>query len=150
MASIEDKVARVWDIGSGKALARLEGNAEAVYAVAFAPDGKTILTGGEDDTIRLFDAKTGRAIGTLPKSGGGNVHALAFLPEGRRALSGDEGILLRVWSLADGKTLAEYEGPIWGTHLIAVAPGGTVFTGNGDSTVRVLKLDTPRKRAGQR
>jgi WD40 repeat protein len=120
-------------------IARLKGNKEAIYSLAFAPDGKTVLTGGEDDFIRHFDAASGRLMREF-KAEGGNVHALAFLPGGRRAVSGDEGNLLTVWSVASGRRQAEFEGPLGGTRMIAVAPGGVVLTGNGDKTVRALLL----------
>ena len=56
---------------------------DMVSAVAFSPDGKTVLTGSLDKTARLWDANTGQPVGPpLPHQG--FVYAVAFSPDGRR------------------------------------------------------------------
>jgi len=59
------------DAGTGAEIRRLEGHGAAVASVAFAPDGRRLLTGGQDGTARLWDAETGKpvfAIFPLPES----------------------------------------------------------------------------------
>ena len=45
------------DITTGRELATLKGHTDTVYSVAFAPDGKTLVTGG-GQTVRLWFAAT--------------------------------------------------------------------------------------------
>ena len=63
----------------------LHGN--AVKVVAFSPDGKTILTGGNDKTARLWHAATGRPIGQPMKHSEWVISA-AFSPDGKTILTG--------------------------------------------------------------
>ena len=51
--------------------ATLRGHTNLVRSVAFAPDGKTLVTGGADRALRLWDAHTGKPLGVhvMPKSG---------------------------------------------------------------------------------
>jgi hypothetical protein len=50
---------RVWDADSGAQLACLTGHQDLVTSVAFAPDGRRILSGSDDRTVRVWDAETG-------------------------------------------------------------------------------------------
>ena len=67
-----------------------------VYAVAFSPDGKRVLTGSYDKTARLWDAATGEAVATL-EGHTGAVDAVAFSPDGKRVLTGSDDKTARLW-----------------------------------------------------
>jgi hypothetical protein len=68
--------------------------------VAFSPDGKTILTGCRDGTVRLWDATTRQPIGPdLHQQG--LVWAVAFSPDGKTILTGDDEGVAWIQPLAD-------------------------------------------------
>lgn len=46
---------RVWDSRTGKLLERFEGHQDSVYSVAFSPDGRSIVSGALDQTIKVWD-----------------------------------------------------------------------------------------------
>jgi glucose repression regulatory protein TUP1 len=48
-------VLRVWDLRTGNLLEKFQGHTSSVYAVAFSPNGKSIVTGSLDKTLRIWD-----------------------------------------------------------------------------------------------
>ena len=90
-------------------LLTLAGHTGGVFAVAVSPDGRQVLSGGADQTVRLWDLHTGQLLRTLTGHGG-TVHAVAFLP-GSRALSAGEDKTVRLWDLASGRDSAPTRTP---------------------------------------
>src|SRR5208337_4535133 len=66
-----------------------------VWAVAFAPDGKLVLTGSDDGTARLWDVASGRLTATLEH--GGLVRSVAFASDGKAVLIGSDNGTARLW-----------------------------------------------------
>ena len=56
--------------------------------MAFSPDGKRIVSGSGDNTVRLWDADTGQPVGQPLTGHTGAVFSVAFSPDGKRIASG--------------------------------------------------------------
>jgi WD40 repeat protein len=86
---------------SGRLVTVLKGHTEAVYAIAFTPDGKQVLTGSFDKTIKLWDAVTGKEIKTFGGAAGHQdlVLGVAISPDGHRFASVSSDKTAKVWEL---------------------------------------------------
>jgi eukaryotic-like serine/threonine-protein kinase len=62
-----------------------------VYAAAWSPDGTRIASGGEDGTLQVWDAQTGRRLLTSSESPGDQIPALAWSPDGKELAAGIRG-----------------------------------------------------------
>jgi len=49
-----DKTIRMWNLHQGKLLCVLREHLDKVYTLAFSPDGQTLVSGGEDMTVKIW------------------------------------------------------------------------------------------------
>ena len=57
LAAGQDKTERLWDMATGKELARLRGHQAPVVVLIFSGNGHLLISGGRDKTVRLWEAK---------------------------------------------------------------------------------------------
>jgi WD40 repeat protein len=88
---------KLWDTGTWKERAALEGHRGYVHCATFSPDGKTIATCGADLTIRLWNAADGKPLKTLPGHTA-SVVFVRFSPDGRRLASASLDGTVKVWN----------------------------------------------------
>ena len=79
-------------------------------SVALFPDGRTVISGSWDNTIRIWDAETGAPIGEPLREHSGGVWSVAFSQVGSRFVSGGDDGRIIVWDAATRK-------PIIGTGI---------------------------------
>ena len=80
LAGEDDRAVAIWDLASRRELLRLSGHKEIITSIAFSPDGALVATTCDDTLTRIWDARDGRPLASLP--GPGHMQALAFSPDG--------------------------------------------------------------------
>jgi WD40 repeat protein len=115
----------------------IEGHTGFVLTAAFSPNGAHIVSGSYDETIRVWDAVTGKQLGVL-KGHTGWVFSVAFSPDGAHIVSGSADNTIRIWNAHTGKQLAVLKGHTnWVKSVAFVLDGARIVSGSLDDTVRV-------------
>jgi hypothetical protein len=94
----EDRTIRVWEVGTGSEVMKLQGPRNGSWCVAWSPDGRLLATGGEDDLARVWEVASGEERLCL-RGHQGAVVSLVFTPNGR-LVTGSYDTTALVWDLA--------------------------------------------------
>ncbi|KZP23121.1 WD40 repeat-like protein [Athelia psychrophila] len=89
----------------------IEGHTANVYLVAFSPDGERILSGAWDNSIRIWDALTGKLVAGPFQGHTRNIYSVAFSPDSERVASGSCDNTISIWDVRTGEHIA---GPLNG------------------------------------
>jgi len=112
------------------------GHTDFVSAVAVSPDGRFIVSGSWDRTVKVWDAQSGALLRSL--KGHTSVSAVAVSPDGRFIVSGSQDRTVKVWDAQSGALLRSLGGHTGPVHAVAVSPDGRfIVSGSQDQTVKV-------------
>jgi len=126
-----DRSVYMIDAVSGKVLRTLQGHTHSVVSAVFSPDGRHILSCGDDRAMRLWDAASGKQIRVFAGHESG-VKSVAFSPDGRHAVSGGSDATVRLWDVAGGKELKAFR-----KHTQPLV--GVAFLASGRQTLSVSR-----------
>jgi WD40 repeat protein len=125
----------LWDTATWKRRATLDGHKSHIWSVAFAPDGKTLASGSGDNSVKVWDAATGKELAALNTGG---ARSVSYSPDGRllatASYDADRRVgLVKVWP-ARRQDWEVVPGP-GKVHYRAYAPDGRtlVVTGSGEA-----------------
>jgi WD40 repeat protein len=139
-----DGTGRIWTLptqeeyGADPAPLILEHGTSPLRALAVHPDGKTIVTAGDDGVIRFWDAD-GHPVGMIEGQGTpAAILALAFDPAGSRLVAGRADRTARLFDTASRSPLHSFTGHAGPVGALAFSPDGThLATGDGEGGVKV-------------
>src|SRR5204862_7696628 len=113
-----------------------------VLGVALAP-GRRLVTASADETVRVWDAASGRQQHCL-RGHAGPVRGVACDPSGGYLASAGADGLVKVWDVAAGVERLTFRGHRRGVHGVAFHPGGRLLASAGGLDNAVKVWDTGR------
>ena len=145
---------KLWDATTGKQLHTLTGHTRWIKSIAFSADSKTLVSGDEHETIRLWDTATGKLKSVLNWQHGTSTHSLAFSPNDR-FLASAHYYGVKLWdntvkpkqqtddAIGDYQHTLEIDEHKDYVSKLAFSPDGkTLLTGSKDGTIQAWDTAT--------
>ena len=124
-------------------LQTFKGHQEQIFVVAFAPDGKSVLTASADKSAKLWNLD-GRLLHTFLHED--VVTSISFAPDGKSILTGSADKTVKLWNVQNGKLQRTFTGHQQVITSVAFAPDGkSIVTGSVDNTVKLWEIDGREK-----
>jgi WD40 repeat protein/serine/threonine protein kinase len=125
---------------------RLSGHEGPVHSVEFSPSGKLVLSGSDDNTVRVWDLANGEA--KALRGHGSIVRSCAFSPDGNVVLSGGDDESVRLWNVRGYQEVKVLHATVFSGHEDAVLAarysqdGSRVVTASRDRTASLWNAGT--------
>lgn len=120
----------------------LVGHSDEVNTVAVSRDGKTIASGSDDKTVKLWQLYGGNEIRTL-KGHSDLIYSVAISPDGKTLVSGSKDNTVKVWNLKTGKQLLNLTGHKALINSVAIsADNQNIASGSYDNTIKIWNRKT--------
>ena len=123
---------------------RLLGHQRLVENVALSSDGKTLVSGSNDKTIKVWDLATGKELRTLTCHQD-SVNSIALSSDGQTLVSGSYDETIKVWDLATGGEPRTLNNQSAVNSVALSSDGQTLVSGSLVNTIKVWDLATEKE-----
>jgi len=122
---------------------RLEEHEAAFVSVSLSPDGRRLVSGGADGSIKLWDVATGRPIKTLTRHTHA-VHVVSFSPDGQLlAFASSDSHTVKLWDITTSTEIFssnQYDSDGSGHKAISFSPNGRLLAYASNKTITLLNV----------
>jgi WD40 repeat protein len=137
LSGMFDVSIRLWDVETGKEMARLVGPTLGVRTLAMSADGRMLAGGTDSGEVWLWEIASGKKVHNLR----GAVH-VAFTPDGSSLVGAGGNNQLSVWNVVTGEVTHKLQRGTERLPLsLAMSPGGKrLVTADVDQSIRLWAL----------
>jgi serine/threonine protein kinase len=123
-----------------KCINTLTGHLNSIHTLTFNEDGKILVSGGADQTIKLWDLKTNQLLHTL-KGHQSIIETVIFTPDHQFLISGSWDYTIRIWDYKNQVEINQFKEHSGWINCLTISPDGkTLISGGADKTIKVWQL----------
>ncbi|MHA2252650.1 MAG: WD40 domain-containing protein, partial [Candidatus Kariarchaeaceae archaeon] len=132
----------LWNVSSKRIWQKLSGHQSLVSSVHFSPDGKMIVSGSIDNTIRIWNITKNEVILWKSLQEADEVRSVMFSPCNSQIIaSGNKDTKVRLWNITSGKEIKVMEGHADAVFSICFSPDGTLLAScSEDTTIQLWNV----------
>ena len=140
----EDCLTRIWDLDTRRIVHSISCHKQEVYAVEYTPDGRYVVTGSGDRTIKIVDIKQGEPVATLDAFPMLSSHefkefgitSIAVSSDGSLIAPGCVDKIIRIWQFSTKKLICSLEGHVNPIYSLSFSPDSRyIASGSLDKTI---------------
>ncbi len=155
-----DGIVRVWETENHKLIWAKFANDRGTKTVAFSPDGKILISAGDNENdinpIKVWDAENGNLLREVPseKDGNDGIKTMSFSPDGKMLLTTGESVIFKLWDAKSWKVLRTFQtseehrsentGWCCGSAAMSLAfskNGNLILSAHEDGTIKLWEID---------
>jgi WD40 repeat protein/uncharacterized caspase-like protein len=138
-----DSKIKLWDLDSENDVVDVfEGHQGGVNSIVLSKNGKFLVSGGEDKTVKIWDTKTKKIVATL-KGHTDSIKTVAVTFDNKYIASAGYDKTIKIWNL-QGKLLQSIEAHNLAiTDLQFTTDGQTLASASWDNTIKLWDVQTP-------
>ncbi|BAY62962.1 protein kinase [Calothrix brevissima NIES-22] len=119
----------------------LDAHDGAVNSLAITADGQTLISGGADNKIKIWNLASGDLKTTLSKNLDA-ITSVAISPNGKTLFSGSKDGSIQIWNLPEGTLKTTLPKSKDAVSYVAITPDGETLVSGGGNTIQVWDLQT--------
>jgi WD40 repeat protein/uncharacterized caspase-like protein len=120
------------------------GHTDSVNSVAISSNGKTLVSGSSDKSIKVWDLSSGKLVRSL-RGHTDDVNSVCFSTDGKTIASGSRDKSIKIWDLESGKQIFALTGHRDSVTSVAFFPDGkTLASGSWDKSIKIWDLASKR------
>jgi WD40 repeat protein len=132
----------LWDmLMGGVKRAVLEGHTEAIYGIAFSPNGDLLASGSRDNSVRVWDIKTGKEL-FFSMEHNREVNSVAFSTDGATLASGGADGKIRLWDVESSQAKTVLDAHPSQVECLAFSSDGKLLASAGQYDTAIRLWDT--------
>lgn len=114
--------------------------------IAISADSKTLISGGQDKAIKVWDLETGELKKTL-QSDSGVINTLAIAPDGKTIVSGSGDRMVRIWDITSNQRPQVLKGHSSDIRQIEISSDGKIIISRSFDEIKLWNLATGKLKA---